>query len=108
MNGSIIASCIPFLKPFAENLQTGLLTSDLHTFTPRGSRNRYRLKPLSGDEDSGSDSTYSEEHKQGITSRIQGDAGLPSTNPKKGSPGSSQEALVIQQTTTLIIEVEDV
>lgn len=34
MNLSIIVACIPFLKPFMDSLQTGLLSSEVRTLTP--------------------------------------------------------------------------
>lgn len=115
MNVSIILSCVPFLKPFTDSLQTGILTSDLHTLTPAntGYARNFKLRNLGKDASSGSGGSNNKERWMGgsildatRTARIESKARNEAAT-ELDSRGTSEERLVIKQTVTVAVETHD-
>ena len=111
LNISIIASCVPFLKPFTDSLQTGLLTSDLHTLTPSSTRYASRLKLRTLGKTYGSSGPRSVPQNKDrwmagsvldatIHTRIEGNQ----RGESSASRGTSEEGLVIKETVTVRVE----
>jgi len=110
---SVIATCVPFLKPFTDSLQTGLLTSDLRTITAANSSygNWVRMRALGKDtpHSSSQKKAYGKPKLRDDTLSTQRTTDIHSTprdqiHGDNISRGTSEEGLVIQQTTTMTVE----
>jgi hypothetical protein len=118
MDISIIVSCIPFLKPFTDNLQTGILAGDLHTYTAGGREygrysDRIKLRHLGKKVlSTSSGSNEREKWMAGSVLDATMSTNIESTSRQLpttglGSRGTSEEGLVIEQTVTVAVETQD-
>lgn len=118
MNMTIIISCIPFMKPFTDSLQTGILASDLHALTRGtgihgGYADRIKLRELGKSVSTGSGSAPSK--RRWVGGSLLDTTGLTRVEETSrqqsiqdgGSRGTSEERLVIRQTTTIAVETQD-
>lgn len=118
VNLSIIVSCIPFLKPFMDSLQTGVLASDLrtrHPIPPNG-RLPISLEKISGGRKAGSGSGLGsgsgskkpiENQKHGYSATATS-SGNDDQRETTVSGTSSDEKMVIQKKTTVAVHYGDV
>jgi hypothetical protein len=117
MDISIIVTCIPFLKPFTDNLQTGVLAGDLHTYASEGRQygayaGRITLRKLDKDVSSASGgSKVKGRWMAGSVLDATRSTKIESTSRKRtvegsSSRGTSQEGLVIRQTVTVDVETQ--
>lgn len=112
VNLSIIVSCIPFLKPFMDSLQTGVLASDLRTRHPIPSNGRLpiSLEKISGGRKAGlgSDSRNPMENQKHGYSATATSSGNDDQRETTVSGTSSDEKMVIQKKTTVAVHYGDV
>ena len=106
INLSIIVSCIPFLKPFMDSLQTGVLASDLRSRhpIPTSSRLPVALEKSSGREARSGSNDLIENQKHGYSATATSSAD-DRRNTLSGT--SSDEKMVIQKETTVAVHYGD-
>lgn len=102
INFSIIVSCVPFLKPVMDSLQTGVLASDLRTRNPVPSSSRLpiSLEKISRKIGSGSKKLI-ESESQGYSATATSSGNDDQQDVLSGS--SSKEKMVIQKQTTVAV-----
>ena len=102
INFSIMVSCVPFLKPVMDSLQTGVLASDLRTRTPVPSSSRLpiSLEKITRKIGSGSMKLI-ESESQGYSATAMSSGNDDQRDVLSGS--SSKEKMVIQKQTTVAV-----
>ncbi|KAL9102559.1 MAG: hypothetical protein Q9163_002309 [Psora crenata] len=105
VNLSILAACMPFIKPVMDSLQTGILASDVHATNPNPDRNpKYALRWLGS---SSADRTESElitprDSLHGSRATVtSGESGEPW---QRGSSNGSQERMIIRKMQTVEVQ----
>ena len=104
VNLSIVVACIPFIKPVMESLQTGLLASDVHTAAPL-QRPNYALRWLKESSTRAGVPTWPINPNPRSSTEINGPDG--EEHGQRGLSISSRERMVIKQTKTVDIEVDN-
>ena len=105
-NLSVIVSCMPFIKPVIDSLETGILASDVHT-TSSARKQSYPLRWLGSSSGAKGDSGYSKRPKK---SR-QGNSATATSGGyegqrERGLSIGSEERMIIKQTKTVAVRSE--
>ncbi|MCJ1426815.1 hypothetical protein MMC29_004718 [Sticta canariensis] len=106
INFSIMVSCVPFLKPVMDSLQTGVLASDLRTRTPVPSSSRLPISLEKISRKIGSRSMKLMESESQAYSATAMSSG--NDDPRDVLSGSSsKEKMVIQKQTTVAVHFDN-
>lgn len=105
VNLSIIVTCIPFIKPVMDSLQTGILASSIHatTKTQEPSHALRQLKQSSTKGKSSVSSGWPGTHTQ--RSFAISTSGLEEAQRDRGLSVSSQDGMIIKQTKTVAVQI---
>lgn len=105
-NLSVIVTCIPFIKPVMDSLQTGILVSDVHTtISPRHPSFALRWLGSSSATRAGSGSNKwpkNSTHGNSTTAT----SGGPEEDGERFTGFGSEERMVIKQTKTVAVQTE--
>ncbi|KAL8952508.1 MAG: hypothetical protein Q9222_001576 [Ikaeria aurantiellina] len=105
VNLSIIVTCIPFIKPVMDSLQTGILASDIHT-TTRTQEPSHALRWLKESSSKGKSSVSSgwpAAHPQRSFATVT--SGPEEEQRERGLSVSSQDGMIIKQTKTVAVQI---
>lgn len=107
-NLSVITTCVPFIKPIIDSLQTGILASDIHTLT--SSRHpSYALRWF--ESGSGSETRAGSVFNKWPKSNRQGNVTTATSGGLEerwegGLHNDSEERMIIKQTKTVAVQSE--
>ncbi|KAL8682987.1 MAG: hypothetical protein Q9186_000982 [Xanthomendoza sp. 1 TL-2023] len=105
-NLSILITCVPFIKPVMDSLQTGILASDVHA--TRSRHPSYALRWLKDSSTQGGNSisqTWARNPAQSSSATATG--GVNEEQGDRGLSVSSREGMIIKQTKTVAIQFGD-
>lgn len=105
-NLSVIVSCMPFIKPVMDSLETGILACDVHT-TASARKQNYALRWLGSSSAAKGDSGFNKplkKSRQGNSTTAT--SGGYEGQRERGLSIGSEERMIIKQTKTVAINIE--